>query len=417
MPGEIWEETTSESHVYQPEPQSYSSQQSQSTHQSRSSPQSDSSPQSGSSQQSGSSHQSVSSHQSGSSQQSISSPQSVSSQQNGSSQQSLVEQPQYVGPIPDDAASDEADSGVGSNGSTRSTSLNGRAFRFRHINGRRYHAEQLGGTEYYLPNDELELDRLDLQHHIFLLTLKGSLHLAPLPENIESVLDVGTGTGIWAIDFADQHPSCVVIGTDLSPVQPSYIPPNCRFYVEDAEKPWTFERPFDYIHVRMLVTGIKNWPEFFRQAYANLKPGGYIELQDMNFPMKCDDDTALPDSPMLKWSYYMIEAAHNLGVDLDAANSFPTLLAAAGFEDIRCENYAWPSNRWPRDEAMKEIGMWVMQDYLQGLQGFSMAFFTRGLDWKPAEVEVMLSGVRTQARDRRSHIYMPIINFWARKPE
>ena len=53
-----------------------------------------------------------------------------------------------------------------------------------------------------MPNDEGEQDRLDLYHHIFLLLLGGRLHSAPL-ENPQKVLDVGTGTGIWAIDFAE----------------------------------------------------------------------------------------------------------------------------------------------------------------------------------------------------------------------
>lgn len=35
------------------------------------------------------------------------------------------------------------------------------------------------------------------------------------------MLDLGTGTGIWAIDFADEYPSANVIGTDLSPIQPT----------------------------------------------------------------------------------------------------------------------------------------------------------------------------------------------------
>lgn len=320
-------------------------------------------------------------------------------------------------PVLEGAASDDADSGLGSNVSTHSTSLAEQAYRFRHFNGRRYHAEQSSGTEYHLPNDELELDRLDLQHNLFLLTLRGSLHCAPLPKDIKYVLDVGTGTGIWAIDFADIHPACVVIGTDLSPIQPPYIPPNCRFYVEDVEEPWNFDQPFDYIHARMLVASIKNWTEFFRQAYANLKPGGYIEVQDMNFPPRCDDGTASPDSPMIQWGRYMIEGARNLGLDIEAANSFPTLLAAAGFTDIKSETHAFPMNTWPTDQAMKERGMWMMQNFLQGLQGFSMAYFTKGLGWKPAEVEVMVSQVRAQTRDKRSHVYTPASYFWARKPK
>jgi hypothetical protein len=40
----------------------------------------------------------------------------------------------------------------------------------------------------------------DLQHHLWLLMLKEKLYLAPV--NIpQRVLDVGTGTGIWAIEF------------------------------------------------------------------------------------------------------------------------------------------------------------------------------------------------------------------------
>jgi ubiquinone/menaquinone biosynthesis C-methylase UbiE len=30
-----------------------------------------------------------------------------------------------------------------------------------------------------------------------------------------NVLDVGCGTGLWAIEFAEEHPSAKVLGTDL----------------------------------------------------------------------------------------------------------------------------------------------------------------------------------------------------------
>lgn len=31
------------------------------------------------------------------------------------------------------------------------------------------------------------------------------------------------GTGIWCIDFADQHPGADVLGIDLSAIQPSWV--------------------------------------------------------------------------------------------------------------------------------------------------------------------------------------------------
>jgi hypothetical protein len=50
-------------------------------------------------------------------------------------------------------------------------------------------------------NLELQLtrcDRMDLHHEIFRLLLNEKLHLAPLVAP-QKVLDIGTGTGIWAI--------------------------------------------------------------------------------------------------------------------------------------------------------------------------------------------------------------------------
>ncbi len=61
------------------------------------------------------------------------------------------------------------------------------------------------------------------------------------------------------------------------------------FQVDDAEDDWNFSAPFDYIHVRSVVTCFKDNRAVLQKAYENLEPGGYFELQDPCLPMLSDD--------------------------------------------------------------------------------------------------------------------------------
>lgn len=68
-------------------------------------------------------------------------------------------------------------------------------------------------------------------------------------------------------EFADLHPSAEVIGTDLSPIQPQFIPPNLTFEVDDCCDEWIYKNKFDFIHVRGLYGCVADWSEFYKDAY------------------------------------------------------------------------------------------------------------------------------------------------------
>ena len=63
-------------------------------------------------------------------------------------------------------------------------------------------------------HNQFEQERLDIDHETMLLITNGALYKAPI-KNPHRVLDMGTGTGIWATDFANDHPESEVIGMDL----------------------------------------------------------------------------------------------------------------------------------------------------------------------------------------------------------
>ena len=71
-------------------------------------------------------------------------------------------------------------------------------------NGRRYHRFREG--TYNFPNDDVEQEREDMKHAMVKLLCSQKLHFAPIGDYPQEVLDVGTGTGIWAIESEPPGP-------------------------------------------------------------------------------------------------------------------------------------------------------------------------------------------------------------------
>jgi hypothetical protein len=154
--------------------------------------------------------------------------------------------------------------------------------------------------------------------------MDSQLHLSPITDP-KRVLDIGTGTGVWAIEmgegpsvvrvhaaFADEgfrsgdkYPNAEV-SAHAAPLSASHkfrallladpgqrpqphsapmvrpwvlgrmrrhmltknrVPPNVHFEVDDVESDWTYSQKFDLIFCRDMSAGIKDWPRFVRQCY------------------------------------------------------------------------------------------------------------------------------------------------------
>lgn len=71
-------------------------------------------------------------------------------------------------------------------------------------------------------------------------------------------------------DFADQHPSAFIIGSELSAIQPSSVPPNVQFEIDDCEDEWLYTEDFDFVHVRGLYGCVSDWDRFYEQAFKHV---------------------------------------------------------------------------------------------------------------------------------------------------
>lgn len=191
-------------------------------------------------------------------------------------------------------------------------------------------------------------------------------------------------------DIADNFPSAQVIGTDLSPIQPSFVPPNCTFEIEDLNSVWTYPKNhFDFIHIRELFGCVSDWDGFFAQAFTHTKPGGYVEIMEHSVCPVSDDGTVNDESFFTLWGSTVVELGEKFGKSFTIWKESRARMERAGFVDVVEERYKWPVNEWPSPESttqrndggkswsrLRELGIWNQLRLYNGVEGFTIRLLT-----------------------------------------
>ncbi|TVY93811.1 Secondary metabolism regulator [Lachnellula willkommii] len=258
--------------------------------------------------------------------------------------------------------------------------------------------------DYYMPNDEEEQTRTQILHGVFLFMLDQKLTTVPL-DNPQKILDIGTGTGEWAMAMGDEYPDTEIIGTDIAKIQPTAAPLNVFFEIDDAEEEggWMWdEDEFDFIHCRSMQGAFKDWKYIYMEAFHHLKPGGWIEIIDF------DDHQALlsyfKDYPVvIEWLHTVLEASILAGRPRTALHLEPERLTELGFVDAKTTSKTIPIGIWPDDPMAQQIGKQFLVTQLSGIEGVSLRLLVETMGWQLEDavklVEAAVNATRRVALD------------------
>lgn len=158
--------------------------------------------------------------------------------------------------------------------------------------------------------------------------------------------------GIWAVELASEVSESVDIqASDVSDSNfPPSHPPNVHFSLASVTSlPPEWSNKFDLVNQRFLFGALlaKEWPVALSEIYRVLKPGGAVQLIEMD-PYSPTPTTSITSQIIKSTS----EACEMLGLQIGIAGSLADLVKATGFVDVVDE-----TKRLPLGKTWGEIGL------------------------------------------------------------
>lgn len=212
--------------------------------------------------------------------------------------------------------------------------------------GRRYRED----VPYALPKDLEEGQRLNLQHYVFRYFLQGN-YAAPVPETISSILDVGSGTGIWGREMAQRFPAARVFGLDLESPQAISLaaqvitpPANYHYIQGNLLEGLPFpNRMFDFTHQRLLSLGIvsQKWPGAIKELARVTRPNGWVELLEIGGQPIISAGPATA-----KIGAWAISSMKARGIDVGVVPYLGDMLSQAGLHGVTSRMLDIPVGGW-----------------------------------------------------------------------
>ena len=264
-----------------------------------------------------------------------------------------------------------------------------------------------------MPNDEAEQTRLAVAHQAYLSALNDQLTLAFIPRSAQRILDIGTGTGDWAIAIAERFPKAEIIATDIANAfQPPSAPPNVFFELDDAQNEWAYNEPFDFIHMRNLSGAFSDWSTIYAEVFKNLRQGGSFEIADWGL-IQFKKET--PNSNTSIFNGAIKSAADKAGRPLGLNHLKKPMFDNAGLSVTKSRVFEVPLGTYDPDPQKKATGKMGIIAALEGLEAVSLRLLTKQLGWKGEDVKKLCEKVMEEVMRPDAHALIHVQFVIARK--
>jgi ubiquinone/menaquinone biosynthesis C-methylase UbiE len=196
---------------------------------------------------------------------------------------------------------------------------------------------------YLLPRHISEIDRLDVQHYAIRSALDAN-YRAPIGTPAR-VLDVGSGTGQWGFEMAEEFPGSLVVGLDLVSGKRER-PPGYQAIRGNVLRGLPFaDEAFDFVHQRLMFLAIPlaAWPAVVRDLARVTRPEGWVELVE-GPALRLDN--AGPAIEHLRDLTLEIAKARGLDTSSTVADSLDDFLRQADLRNVEREEVRLPVGEW-----------------------------------------------------------------------
>lgn len=160
----------------------------------------------------------------------------------------------------------------------------------------------------------------------------------------------------------------------------------------DVEQQWNFPQKFDFIHARMLTSGIHDWPALLSRCWSNLETGGWVELLDVCHPFRAEDPSAdSSSSSFIRWGQIAERCWATNGLDYRATTKHVERLRGLGFVDIQEKELRWPIGEWSQTEQERQIGSLTLQNISSFLDAAGVSIITQDSDYSEQEAKLLVA--------------------------